>query len=386
MHAPLPPVLRSWEHLFKTHPELRPAALPIKPSGTTYTMVQELSFVDLSHFAVGRWDGSLSIFKFTESTSQGPVISKVVNAPSSEGVQMITWLSPTRFASSNDAGSMIVWSSPSGLWTDLSAEQTLSYDISLGVANSGSSVTLINSTSIYLVVGHESGFLSIWQGEPDGQGFQFLKKLDLRSPHPVNPFGLQNIRGVSLLSITADQAIIVTGSENGNICVISIPDGSVLSTTVFNPKAQRGINSICTFGQNLLVANCAVGQSDKNLWYYQIDGNNWSVNLCDSINLQKDPSLAQVFNFDVIWGYYSKGFCWYASTEEGLLWMGGIQNNEQLTIIGYQPVTAKLGAALGMTVDGNLAMAGYDLYAFNTEPPVAAKAAGPHPERFIWWG
>jgi hypothetical protein len=161
---------------------------------------------------------------------------------------------------------------------------------------------------------------------------------------------------------------VVSGSEDGDLCVIRIPDGEILSRTVYNPLAQRGINSIATLGQNLLVANCAVGAADKNLWYYWIDGNDWSIHLRDAANLRVDPNLPQVFNFDVIWGYYTGGICWFATTEEGLLWMGGIDGNQQLTIIGNQQVTAKLGAAVGISVQGDMALAAYDLYEFNTTP------------------
>jgi hypothetical protein len=131
----------------------------------------------------------------------------------------------------------------------------------------------------------------------------------------------------------------------------------------------------------LLIANCSVGPNDKNLWYYWIDGNNWRVTLRDSTKLQVDQTLAQVFNFDVIWGYYSKGLCWFSTTEEGYLWMGTIQNNQSLNIIGNQQVTAKLGAALGMSINGDLALAAYDLYEFNTTPGNMIQL-GAHPERF----
>jgi len=54
---------------------LAPAALPITADGVTYTMAQEMAWIDLEHFAVGRWDGTLSIFAFNASPTAGPVIS-----------------------------------------------------------------------------------------------------------------------------------------------------------------------------------------------------------------------------------------------------------------------------------------------------------------------
>jgi hypothetical protein len=52
------------------------SALPLTPAGTTYTMAQEAAFVDERHYAVGRWDGTLSLFAFTDSPSQGPVVAR----------------------------------------------------------------------------------------------------------------------------------------------------------------------------------------------------------------------------------------------------------------------------------------------------------------------
>src|SRR5208337_3750336 len=99
-NGPVPAVIRSRQHLAAQGIQLTapgvtaPASLPISPEGVTYTMAQEAVWIDLQHFAVGRWDGSLSIFAFTASPTVGPMISKAVNTPSFEGVQMITWLAP----------------------------------------------------------------------------------------------------------------------------------------------------------------------------------------------------------------------------------------------------------------------------------------------------
>jgi hypothetical protein len=40
-------------------------------------LAQEAAFVDERHYAVGRWDGTLSLFAFTDSPSQGMVPSAV---------------------------------------------------------------------------------------------------------------------------------------------------------------------------------------------------------------------------------------------------------------------------------------------------------------------
>lgn len=367
---PVPPVIRSREHLAAQGVSLLPAgsvapsALPITPDGVTYTMAQEATWIDMQHFAVGRWDGSLSIFSFNNSPTEGPIITKAVNTPALEGVQMITWLAPGVFASSNDESSIIVWSSPSGAWTDLEAIASLRYDLSLGVANSGDTVVLGNV--LYLAVGHANGFVSLWSGNVDGTRLQFVTAIDVRNPHPTNPWGLHNIRGISSIFWDNSRGYIATGSEDGYICVLRLPDGGIMSQTVYNPGAQRGINSVAAFGQNLLIANCAVGPTDKNLWYFWIDGNDFSVSLKDSTNLRVNPSAPQVFNFCTIWGLFENQVGFFSSTEEGALWAGTINANQQINVVGYQTVFGELGSALAFNINGDLVVINYNLFEFVT--------------------
>lgn len=366
---PVPVVVRSREDLaaqgvsFLPTGAVPPTQLPINADGTTYSMAQEAAWIDLQHFAVGRWDGSLSIFAFNQSQTVGPLITTAVSSPSSEGVQMITWLASGVFASSNDEGSMIVWSSPSGDWKDLQQLATLNYDSTFGDANSGTAITLGNS--LYLIAGHANGFVTIWSGALDGTRWNLVSSVDVRSSHPVNPWNLYNVRGVAPIFWTDNTGYVVTGSEDGDLCVIEIPSGKILSRTVYNPKAQRGINSIATLGQNLLVANCSVGTDDKNLWYYWINNTDWSISLRDSTNLKVNPDAPQVFNFDVIWALYSKGICFFSSTEEGALWMGTI-NEGKFSLTGYQTVTTPLGSALAFALNGYLVLVSYNLYEFTT--------------------
>jgi WD40 repeat protein len=340
-------------------------------------MAQETSWLDADHFAVGRWDGSLSIFKFNDSPTAGPVITQAVNTPAFEGVQMITWVANGTFASSNDDGSVVIWNSPSGNWTDLCAAATLQYDPSLGVANSAECFSL--GSTLYLVIGHANGFLSIWASTTSSTSFQFQKSINLQNPNPTNPWGIHNIRGVSLMFSLNQTGYLVTGSEDGFLSVVSVPDGTILSQTVYNPKAQRGINSVAALGQNLLVANCAVGPSDNNLWYYWVDGNNWSVTLRAATNLRVNPNAPQVFNFSAIWGIFNQQVGFFSSTEEGALW-AGLVSNTGLTVLGYQNVFGSLGSALAWNITGDLAVVNYNLYEFTTGsserlPP------GQHPER-----
>jgi len=374
----LPLVLRSRRNLLESGAKFlapgftAPTQLPITADGTTYSMAQEATWLDANHFAVGRWDGSLTVFAFNPSAASGPVITTAVSSPVAEGIQMIVWLSTGVFATSNDDASLIVWQAASQTWSDLRPVTQLKFDPALGMANSADSFTL--GTGLYLVVGHANGFISIWSGAAGGTSWALLTTVDVRAAHPVNPWGLHNVRGVSTILQTANRAYVVSGSEDGNLCVVSVPDGQILSTTVYNPAAERGINSVAAFGQNLLVANCSVGPNDKNLWFYRVDLDTWQIALSDSTNLRVNPSAPQVFNFCTVWGLYQGGVCFFASTEEGALWMGNIQGGK-LNVFGYQEVSIALGAALAFNAGGQLVMINYNLYEFvtaNGAPPSAA--------------
>jgi len=380
----LPAVLRSRRDLesrgvsFLASGAAAPTSLPIQQDGATYSMAQEASWLDAEHFAVGRWDGSLSIFRFNPGEFVGPLITTTASSPSSEGVQMITWLNPRTIASSNDAGTMIVWRSTGATaWVDLQRVAMLSYDPTFGEANSGDAFVL--DSRIYLVAGHANGYLTIWSGNQHANDFQLVTSVDVRAAHPVNPWDLHNVRGVSLIQRSGGTALVITGSEDGDLCVVRVPDGAIVSRTVFNPAAQRGINSIATRGRDLLVANCSVGPDDKNLWYYRMDLATGAIQLRDSANLKVNPSAPQVFNFCTIWGRYEAGVCFFSSTEEGALWMG-TADGSRLSIIGYQEVTSPLGSALAFHVSGKLAMVSFNLYEFITLAAPAA-AGHDHPER-----
>lgn len=382
--VPVPAVLRSRQELasrgvsFLPSGAAAPTALPIQQDGATYSMAQEVSWLDDEHFAVGRWDGSLSVFRFNPGQFAGPLITTTASSPSSEGVQMITWLDPRTIVSSNDAGTMTVWrSTPGASWADLVRAATLGYDPVLGEANSGDAFAL--GGQLYLVAGHANGYLTIWSGNLHANDLRLVTSVDVRAAHPVNPWDLHNVRGVSLIQRSGATALVVTGSEDGDLCVVRVPDGTIVSRTVFNPAAQRGINSIAVRGNQLLVANCSVGPDDKNLWYYGMNPSTGAIVLRDSVNLKVNPAAPQVFNFCTIWGHYSGGPCFFASTEEGALWMG-TATGTSLSIIGYQEVTAPLGSALAFHVGGKLAMVSFNLYEFITTASPAAPVDG-HPER-----
>ena len=362
MDKPVPPALRSQQALTGARPE-QASAMPLTQGGTTYDMAQKVTWIDSEHFAVGRWDGSMSILAFQTAQYVGPVVTTVVNTPADEGVQMITPLPTHTIATSNDNASLSLWTSPTGQWTDLQAIAAPRYDASLGVATNGGWLPAGSPST--LVVGHDSGYISLWSYNPVDRTLTFRKSVNLRNPDPVNPFDSHAVYGMATL-IHGSSCVAVAGSDDGYVSLVAVPSGDILSQTVFNPSAQRGINSVSVRGNKLLVSNCSVGPHDYNLWYYSIQTSPWGITLHDKKNLIIDTRRTQVFNFDAIWGEYTSGPCWFASTEEGALWMGTADTG--ISVIGSQGLNDRaVGAALAYTNSpGRLAVVIDDLHRFIT--------------------
>jgi len=341
--------------------------LPITQHGTTYNLAQEVRWLGGEHFAVGRWDGTMSIFDFETAPFVGPQVTAAVNTPSAQGVQMITPMPRNTVVTSNNSSSMLVWATTSGNWADLRLRATVSYDAALGVATNGEWFPVGNPST--LVVGHDSGFTSLWSFNPDNRTLRFMRAVDLRNPNPVNPFGSHVLYGMCPLIGNGSNATVVIGSDDGYVSIVRVPSGAVVSQTVFNPSAQRGINSVAALENKLLVANCSVGSADHNLWYFSIDLATGALTLLDSMNLIIDPTEIQSFNFCTIWGQFTDGPCWFAGTEEGALWMGTADTT--LHLIGQQGLgDGTIGAALDYTSGpGRLAVVIHNLNQFTTGAP-----------------
>jgi WD40 repeat protein len=363
---PVPPSVRSRRALLAARPEAAEAAaaIPITQNGTTYNYAQVVRWLDRERFAVGRWDGTMSIFEFETAPFVGPTINEAVNTPSAEGVRMITPLPRATLVTSNDEQSMHVWKARAGGdWSDLKYSRTVRYDAALGPATSGAWFPVGRPST--LVVGHDSGFLSLWSFNPASKALRLDTTVDLRNPTPVNPWGLHTMYGLVPFVATGPRATVVAGSDDGYVSLVSVPAGGVLSQTVFNPSAQRGINSVAVEGDKLLVANCSVGADDHNLWYFSIDPTTYELSLVDRVNLIIDPTEIQSFNFDVSWGRYSGGPCWFAGTEEGALWMGSADTT--LEVIGYMGLgDGAIGAALDYAEGGRLSAVIQNLFQFTT--------------------
>jgi len=307
----------------------------LKQLGVTFNGPQAVSWIDKDCFAVGRWDGTLSVFRMPAAANEfGPVLLHATAAPSRKAIQMVARLRPHAFVTSNDESSIVVW--------DMRSNQcccsTAQYLPKFGWAVSGTALELDGKECF--VSGHESGDILIWQ--MSGMKPVLLRSFSLRSPNPIKwEYQTWHIRAV----VPWKANTVVTGSEDGDICLVRLPGGEVLSRIRYNPAALRGINSVSICGDQVAVGNCCVGRNDRNFWLYRLSEKGFDRQ--ESIRLVKDDSRPQVFTFAVQLAMHSEELDFFASTEEGQLW-GGTVVNGKLHVSNElcQEVSCKYGAAL----------------------------------------
>ena len=193
----------------------------LEPGGQTVLFAQVVAWLDDSHFVVGRWDGSITIFRTPSTGEFGPVITEAMAEPSGAGVEMLIAYDDTTLVTSDGRSSLAIWrrnsGAPAGTGFALAGHAT--YDPTFGPADS--SLTINIGGTLYLITGHENGSLVLWA--PDSLSlFKIYKTIDLRSPNPPsNPWGIHNVRG--LAKWRSD--IVVTGSEDGDLVGIHLLDG-----------------------------------------------------------------------------------------------------------------------------------------------------------------
>ncbi|GAA0239923.1 hypothetical protein LNAOJCKE_3191 [Methylorubrum aminovorans] len=335
----------------------------VKPAGATVNFAQTLDWIGDDVFAVGRWDGTISVFRVPEAKEYGPVILQAMSTPAGRGIEMLAAVGNSAFVTSDGAQSLALWRRPAA-GTPFKLAASLGYDPSIGTANSG---LAFESNGVgYLISGHESGHVLVWRRMADDD-YQLAATVDVRSPEaPSNPWGLRNVRG--LVRWQSDR--LIAGSEDGDLVAITIPEGREIFRHRYNAKAQRGINGLSAVGDKLLVANCAVGASDRNIWLFDLSQGR--PVLSDSENLVLDSGRAQVFNFDVDLVAVpnsggTKDLIFFSSTEEGLLWQGRVQG-DQVVMDGVTRISPEGAAIMAVGPKGNvLATAAYAIRLFKTK-------------------
>jgi hypothetical protein len=336
------PVLMSRQAIALAQRRRAEPPTPLEPIGVTYSMAQETRWIDRDTFAIGRWDGTLTLFG-PPAPGAGPRIESAAVSPAWAGLEMITPVDATSFATSNDERSIVLWDlSATGL---AAPSATLRYDCAVGVANSGALVR--GSAGPLLVTGHASGRLLIWEANATSPGFTLVRTLNLRSPDPVpSPYRLWNVRAVQAWR----GEIVVTGAEDGDVCLVDVTAGRILCRRRYNPAARRGINDLAVLENVALVGGCSNGTDDSNTWAFALEAPS-EIEPLAHVDLVADPSRAQVFNFSVELAPAGERILFFCATEEGLLWVGELRGGA-LEVPERLPVSSGLGAAVSLRPDG----------------------------------
>lgn len=325
----------------------------LKPVYSEITRAQVLTWLDDETFAVGRWDGSLSIYRTPTGSEFSPKLVRVRVSADGSGVEMAATLDSRTLIFSDGSAAIGMWMRSSA--TDFDHFYRFTYDQSIGIANSAAHIG-----STRLVTGHANGFAIVWRRS--GDDLMQERIVDLRSPNPIpSPYPLKNIRGLA----NWKDGLVLSGSEDGDVVGFDPGDGSVKFRQRFNESAQRGINNIAVRGNYLLVVNCSVGATDKNLWLFEVTQT--GLRLADSINLLQDTALAQSFDFDVDFVEKKGVEHFFASTQEGLLWEGHLENWAlKVDKVGR---IDKVGAAVSdVSPSGNfIASAAQDVFLFRPD-------------------
>jgi WD40 repeat protein len=332
-------------------------AQSLVPAGATHNRAQVLDWISASRFALGRWDGTVSLFRTPRDGEFGPVIEQAWSAESGRGIEMLVAADEHTLLVSEGAQQLALWQADRK--GRFSRSASLSYDARFGTANSG--LALGDGRQRWLATGHENGALLIWQRDKRDR-FSLQASLDLKSPLPIAAkYPLGNIR--DLVPWRTGQ--LIAGSEDGDIVGIDLASRRELFRQRYNPAAQRGVNDLAIAGDWLLVANCSVGSADSNLWLFDLSSG--KPVLSDAANLVLDTLRPQVFNFDI--ELISRGGAtrFFASTEEGLLWQGDIRDG-QLVVTGVTRVAPDGGATLDSAPDQSLiAAAAYQILLFKAD-------------------
>lgn len=293
------------------------AAGELRMTGRTYIQSQTLEWLDAEHFAVGRWDGTVSVYYVPfNSTESGPQIVQTMTTPSRRGIEMLAMLPTGDLAISNNESSMALWR-----WDEdqYRFAGTVLYDPLAGMFNSGCNVTA--GPDEWYVSGHANGSIIRWK--IDGSQMIPQAEIDIRSLDPIqSPYQIKNVRGI----VHWRDGIVITGDEDGDLCMIDILSGRILHRIRYNMDAQRGINGLAICGDQLLVTNCVVGTKEHNFWLFHLDRDGFtpvvSRYVCTS------PVLPDIFSMDAVLMNDEDNLThFYISTGEGLIWHGTIEED-----------------------------------------------------------
>lgn len=318
----------------------------LKTLSTITNLAQTAIWLNEEKLAVGRWDGTITIFHCEDSLS----ILQAVVPPVKQGITMMERIHDFVFVSSNGLSSIALWEQNDEGYC---LKNTYHFNTCFGSVDSARFLT-IGQRQI-LLTGHSEGYLLIW--EFSNNNLSLLSSINLQSNHPIDsPYKLWNVRSI----LSWKDGLVVTASEDGDLCMINVLESKIVHRQTYNENAKRGINHIFISGDYLLLANCSVGSSDNNLWLYRIEKKQFTY--LDSKNLLSDKNLEQVFSFDVGCICHKDNLYFLCSTGEGLVWLGQIKN-ESLHILNSTKVSHHGGAALAINPQNQrIASVCYDIH------------------------
>ena len=305
-----------------TPPPQAHASGELLDSGRTYLQAQTLRWVDGERFAVGRWDGSITLFRRPAYPREsGPVLLQSLASGSGREVGKVDVLPSGDLLTSDSADRLSIWA-PEGEGFRHSHDAV--YDAAAGMLNSGCLVE--DRGRLTYVSGHENGRVIFWPVNARGP-LRPLAPIDVRSPDPIrSPYPIKNVRGV----VPWREGIVVTGAEDGDLCLVSVRIRTIFHRQRYNPAAQRGINGLALLGDLLLVSNCTVGTGEPNLWLFRVTTSGFT--LLDSKYLATAPDVPDIFSVSLALTKIGDELHFYATTGEGILWHGRIENDRLLPL------------------------------------------------------
>ena len=291
-------------------------------SGHTYNQAQTLRWIDGQRFAVGRWDGSLTIFRRPAYPREsGPVLVQALTSRSCREIGKVDVLPSGELVTSSARDSLSLWAERGKEFQHL---LDLDFDAVAGDFNSGC-VVEEKGREAY-VSGHENGYLVRWRlGGPSRMTAEAV--LDVRSPDPIrSPYPIKNVRAV----VPWRDGIVITAAEDGDLCMVDVATMSVLLRQRYSPDAQRGLNGLAILGDLLLATNCTVGTGERNLWLYRIGATGFT--LLDSRYVASAPEVPDVFSVSAALVPVGDELQFYVSTGEGIVWHGKIENERLIPL------------------------------------------------------
>ncbi|HEX7705618.1 MAG TPA: radical SAM protein [Thermoanaerobaculia bacterium] len=304
-------------------------------------------WIDERTTAIARLDGCLVIAREEDGKADLWQVSRT-NGP----LEMIVSISSDVLVTSYGDAALAIWWHDAGNYV---LDSIVPYASTWGPACSG----LYLPDREVLVTGHRTGLVCFWRLRQNS--FIPQRSVSMCSPAPVAAESpISDVRAVARWR----ECSIVTGSEDGDLCLVNIDTGAITHRQRYNEDARCGINSVAVKQDYLLVGNCAVGPDDGNIWLYRIE-DDASLTLLDRSHLMASTEKDQVFNFSVQLIEH-EGLRFYASTEEGYVWTGLVVD-DALVITGSCKLEDEGGLVLAAALDGTrLLAAGKDLHLLNS--------------------